>query len=268
MTISVTTPAGTATSSGSYTFDPTPTLTKVTPGAGKLGGTTVTLTGSGFRTGATSVTFGAGNHGSSVHVTGTTTLTVKTPSHSAATVTVTVTTPGGTSGSQHYTFESTPTLSKVTPSAGKLVGGTVVTLTGTGFVTGATVTFGSGNHGTTVHVSGTTSLTVKAPAHAAATVTVTVTTAGGTSGTKPYAYDPVPTITSLSRTSGPTSGGTKVTIAGTGFSTASHVKFGTTTAVFTVNSSISITATAPAHAAGTAHDLGDDARRDHADKQG
>ena len=165
VTISVTTPAGTATSSGSYTFDPTPALTKVTPGAGKLGGTTVTLTGSGFRTGATSVTFGAGNHGSSVHVTGTTTLTVKTPSHSAATVTVTVTTPGGTSGSQHYTFESTPTLSKVTPSAGKLVGGTVVTLTGTGFVTGATVTFGSGNHGTTVHVSGTTSLTVKAPAH-------------------------------------------------------------------------------------------------------
>ena len=96
---------------------------------------------------------------------------------------------------------------------------------------------------------------------------MTVTTPGGTSGTKPYTYDPVPTITSLSRTSGPTSGGTKVTIAGTGFSTASHVKFGTTTAVFTVNSSISITATAPAHRRHSP-DLGDDARRDHADKQG
>ncbi|MGO9457066.1 MAG: IPT/TIG domain-containing protein [Acidimicrobiales bacterium] len=145
-----------------------------------------------------------------------------------------------------------PTLTKITPSVGKTAGGTTVTLTGSGFVTGATVTFGSGNHGTTVHVSGTASLTVKAPAHAAGTVTVTVTTSGGTSGTKPYAYDPIPTITSLSRTSGPTSGGTKVTITGTGFSTAAHVKFGTTTAVFTVNSSTSITATAPAHAAGTA----------------
>ena len=73
-----------------------------------------------------------------MHVTGTTTLTVTTPSHGPGTVTVTVTTPGGTSGTEHYTYDPVPTLSKVTPSAGKLVGGTVVTLTGTGFLTGAT----------------------------------------------------------------------------------------------------------------------------------
>ena len=60
-----------------------------------------------------------------------------------------------------------------------------------------------------------------------------------------------PTITSLSRTSGPVAGGTKVTIAGTGFSTVQSVKFGTTTAKsFTVSSSTSIIATSPAHAAG------------------
>ena len=253
VTITVTTPAGSNASSGHYTYDPVPTLTVVTPSAGKdSGGTMVALTGSGFRTGATTVTFGAGNHGATVHVTGTTTLTVKTPSHSTGTVTVAVTTPGGTSGSQHYSYDPIPTLTVVTPSAGKLVGGTVVTLTGTGFRTGATVTFGAGNHGTTVHVSGTTSLTVKTPAHAAGTVTVTVSTIGGTSGTKAYAYDPVPTITSLSRTSGPASGGTQVTITGTGFLSVQNVKFGTSTAQsFTVKSATKLLATSPAHAAGT-----------------
>ena len=252
VTVTVSTPGG---SSGAkpYTYDPGPTLSKVTPSAGKLGGTVITLTGSGFRTGATSVTFGAGNHGTTVHVTGTTSLTVKTPSHSAGTVTVTVSTPGGSSGAKPYTYNPGPTLYKVTPSAGKLVGGTLVTLTGSGFRTGATsVTFGSGNHGATVHVSGTTSLTVKTPAHSAGTVTVTVTTPGGSSGAKPYGYDPIPTIASLSRTSGPTSGGTQVTVTGTGLSSVTSVKFGTTTAAsFTIRSATQLVTTSPVHAAGT-----------------
>ncbi len=62
---------------------------------------------------------------------------------------------------------------------------------------------------------------------------------------------PPPTITSLSRASGPATGGTKVTITGTGFSTVSNVKFGTTTAKFTVKSSTQILATSPPHASGT-----------------
>ena len=72
-------------------------------------------------------------------------LTVKAPSHAAGTVTVTVTTPGGTSGAKHYTYDLVPTLTTVTPTAGKVAGGTVVTLTGTDYLTGATaVTFGAG----------------------------------------------------------------------------------------------------------------------------
>ena len=56
-----------------------------------------------------------------------------------------------------------------------------------------------------------------------------------------------PTITSISRTSGPVSGGTQVTITGTGFSTVTSVKFGTTPAkAFTVRSSTQLVATAPA----------------------
>jgi len=252
VTVTVTTPGGTS-GAKHYTYALVPTLTAVTPSAGKVaGGTVVTLTGTNFLTGTVTVTFGAGNHGATVLVSGTTTLTVKTPGHAAGTVTVTVTTPGGTSGAKHYAYDPMPTISKITPSGGKLSGGTTVTLTGTGFRTGATsVTFGAGNHGVTVHVSGTTTLTVKDPAHAAGTVTVTVTTPGGTSGPKPFNYNPSPTITSLSRT-GPLSGYNTVTITGTGFSTVTTVKFATLTAQsFTVRSSTQIIAYAPPHAAGT-----------------
>ena len=71
----------------------------------------------------------------------------------------------------------------------------------------------------------------------------------GTVGVTIYA---VPTISSISRASGSVSGGTQVTLTGTGFSTVTHVKFGTTTAAaITVKSPTKLVATSPAHAAGT-----------------
>ena len=183
MTVKVTTtttPTGGTSNGEKYTYDAIPTLTKVTPAAGKVaGGTTVTLTGTGF------VDRGNGllrrHAGTTVTVVSTTEITVKTPAHAAGTVTVTVTTPGGTTGTQKYTYDAAPTLTKVTPPAGKMAGGTTVTLTGTGFVDR-----GHGlvrrHGGTTVTVVSPTEITVKTPAHAAGTVTVTVTTPGGTSG--------------------------------------------------------------------------------------
>ncbi len=255
--ISVTTNGGgTATSLHDFTFITPPTLSTVTPPAGKVsGGTVVTLTGTGFATGATSVTFGAGSHGTTVHVTGTTTLTVKAPSHSPGMVTVRITTPGGTSGTEPYTYDPVPTLTKVTPSAGKVSGGTVVTVTGTGFVSGAiSVTFGAGNHGTTVHVTGTTTLTVKASSHSPGTVTVTVTTPGGTSGTEPYTYAviPPPNIIAVTPTAGPITGHISVTITGSNFLGATAVHFDSKTATsFQVTSATTITAVIKAHPAGT-----------------
>ncbi len=66
------------------------------------------------------------------------------------------------------------------------------------------------------------------------------------------ASNSAPTVTAISPTSGPTSGGTSVTITGTGFVTGATVTFGGTSATnVTVVSSTSITATTPAHAAGT-----------------
>jgi hypothetical protein len=62
-----------------------------------------------------------------------------------------------------------------------------------------------------------------------------------------FATTLAPTVTKVEPTSGPHSGGTSVAIAGTGFTGATAVRFGSTKAVsFTVNSETSITAVSPA----------------------
>lgn len=66
------------------------------------------------------------------------------------------------------------------------------------------------------------------------------------------AFAQAPAVSGIGPSAGPTSGGTTVTITGTNLTGATVVDFGATAATgVTVNSATSITATAPAHAAGT-----------------
>src|SRR5205807_2025106 len=66
------------------------------------------------------------------------------------------------------------------------------------------------------------------------------------------AVPPAPTVTAISPAAGPTTGGAAVTISGANFGGATRVAFGGKPATaFTVTSAGSITATAPAGAAGT-----------------
>ena len=111
-----------------------------TGGRADRGGTSVTLTGTGFVSGGTTVTFGGTTIASgSVTFVSATEIKVTSPAHGAGTVTVKATTVGGTSGTgEHFTYEAAPTVTRVTPVVGPTAGGTKVTLTGIGFVTGAT----------------------------------------------------------------------------------------------------------------------------------
>jgi hypothetical protein len=69
---------------------------------------------------------------------------------------------------------------------------------------------------------------------------------------RPNTANQPPTVTSVSPATGPTAGGTKTTIIGTNLTGTTQVYFGNVIATsFTVNSNTSITATAPAEAAGT-----------------
>jgi M6 family metalloprotease-like protein len=80
----------------SFSYLPVPTITAVTPATGSTaGGTTITITGSGFVADATSVTVG-GLAASRVEVVGPTSLTAVVPAHEAGPVGVTVTTAAGT----------------------------------------------------------------------------------------------------------------------------------------------------------------------------
>ncbi len=247
----------TGTLTNGYTYgNPAPTVTSITPNTGTAnGGTSVTITGTGFLTGAT-VSLG-GTAATNVNVVGATSITATTPAHAAGAVTVTVTNTDTQTGSLNNGFTYTasnpaPTITSITPNTGTTAGGTSVTITGTGFLAGATLSLG-GTAATNVTVVGSTSITATTPAHAAGAVTVTVTNSDAQSGslTNGYTYRAAPTVTSITPNTGTTAGGTSVTIAGTGFVAGATVSLGGTAAT-TVNvvSSTSITATTPAHAAG------------------
>jgi Putative Ig domain/IPT/TIG domain len=256
--ITVTGPGGTSATSSADLFTYGPTVTGLSPNTGpRLGGTTVTIRGTGF-SGATSVAFGS-TPASRFSVSSSTLITAVSPPGSAAIAPVTVTTPGGTSPQTAFdTFSyiaAPPSVTGLSPAVGPPGGGTAVTITGGSFTGATTVSFGA-NPATSFTVNSATSITATAPAGAAATVVgVTVTGPGGTSAvgsSDHYTYGPV--VTLVSPNTGSHLGRTTVTIKGAGFSGATAVSFGTAavTSGFTVNSTgTQITVAAPAGVAGT-----------------
>jgi len=244
--------ASSAAVSASYKI--TPAIVSLAQTAGPIaGGTPVTITGTGFISGAT-VKFGS-VAATSVAVVTATSITCKSPAASAGSVVVTVTTVGGTgAASAKFTYCPVPTVARVSPAVGPVAGGTPVTITGSGFVSGATVKFGSVACGSIVVVSATT-ITCKSPAHGTGAIIVTVTTPGGTSATSTstdaFTYDAVPAISALSPAQGYTTGGTYVTVTGTGFVSGATVKFGSALASsVVVVSSTSIKCVSPAGTVG------------------
>lgn len=79
-----------------------------------------------------------------------------------------------------------PTVTAISPSSGTTTGGTVVTITGTGFASGASVTFGS-NVAASTFVNSTT-ITATTPAGTAGAVAVTITNTNGLSGSLAGAF--------------------------------------------------------------------------------
>ncbi|MEP6764169.1 MAG: IPT/TIG domain-containing protein [Gemmatimonadaceae bacterium] len=236
---------------------PTPTLTSATPNSGVLaGGTTVTLAGTNFATGAT-VTVGGTAATNVVVAANGNSLTFTTPAHAAGASAIVVTNTNGTTVTLANGFTylgAAPTVTAIAPATAPLAGGTAVTITGTGFVTGATVTIG-GTAATNVVFVSATSITATAPAHAAGAVSVVVTNPDTQIATLAngftYTAAAAPVVTSIAPNGGGIAGGSVITITGTGFGAGATVSIGGTAATaVVVNSATSITATAPAHAAG------------------
>ncbi len=191
-----------------------PTVTAVSPSSGpSTGGTTVTITGTGF-TASPTVDFGS-SAATAVSCTSTS-CTVTAPAGMGQ-VAVTIIESGITSGtSSASTYSYVPSVTALSASSGSSSGGTAVTITGTGFSTTAAATaiaFGT-NSGSSVSCSSSTSCRATSPA-GADSVNVTATMAGETSpDASGNLFTYTPAVTSLSPASGPAAGGTTITIHG------------------------------------------------------
>ena len=251
------------------------TISAINPGSGfTLGGTTVTISGTGFNVAQSTVQFDGVDASSFTVYATSTTITAVAPRHPltgalvAGLVPLTVTTPAGTCtiNSAYTTGGSLCTISGITPSSGFTLGGTTVTITGAGFnglSLPSHITFDGVNASSYTVNNTSTVITAIAPRHpltglplVAGAVSLAVVTT--TSGTCTTTYDYIAetpglcTISSISPTSGFTLGGTVVTVTGTnfyGFSGPNAVAFdGVAASTYTVNtSSTVIIATAPRH---------------------
>lgn len=159
-----------------------PVISGVSPNRGPVGGgTSVTITGSGFLT-ATGLKFG-NTAAVGMTILNDTQITATSPAGSPGTVDITVTVPGATSAisaADRFTYVAAPVVSSISTATGPTSGGTHVTITGTGFTSATVVTFGAAAAGFTVNSD--TQITATSPA-GTGTVNIQVTTPGGTSAT-------------------------------------------------------------------------------------
>ena len=241
-TLTVTTPGGSATSTGIFTVTVlAPTITSFTPTSGPAG-TTVTINGTNLGGTSTIAFGGTGTNtvtsGYTVNAAGTQIIGVVVPS-GAQTGPISATTPAGTAASTTNFTVPGPTLTTISPNSGPV--GTSVTLTGNNLSGTAQVSF-NGTMTSSFISNSATQIVLTVP-NGATTGPVTVTTPAGTSnavtftvvtcppttiayGTTTYCQtastNPVPTVT------GP---------AGGSFTSATGLTLNSTTGVITLASS-------------------------------
>lgn len=250
-----------------------PTVTATSPTHGALGGgTSITLTGTNFIVGSTTVDIN-GIACTSVVVSGTspsTSLTCTTGNGTSlgpGAYDINVTTPGGTGTlTGGYTYDANanvPVMTSVNVRSGPIAGGTAIILTGSNFVNGGAVTaitvcgvnqpVFTVNNDTTIHLN-----TPVAPANTGEG-DIIVSNAHGPSATvgpcgsgDRFQYLDAVYITSISATL--LAPGAQVTITGSGFTGATAAHVGAATATFSVTNNTTAVITIPAgHALGKYH---------------
>lgn len=221
-----------------FTYTGGPTILSITPSTGpSAGGTTVTITGTGFSApapgcggGAQSilVLFGT-NQPTSCTVTNDTQIIAVSPP-GVGVQQITIAHPqNGTSAfttAANFTYVSGPVISSLSPDSGPPGGGTVVTIAGANFADGATVTFG-GVDATFIYFDGPAQIRAVSPP-GGGMVDVVVTVAGVSSPTgapTKFSYS-LPGITELKPNAGAVAGGNTVLVTGFNFVAGATVAFG------------------------------------------
>jgi len=151
----------------------------------------------------------------------------------------------------YATRNITPSITRVSPRAGALAGGTTITVTGKGFlpIRGADIAE-VGSTTVAASCSTATKCRIRMPAHRAGTAAIRIdvedlATSKATSRSR-YQYAAVPTLSALSPSHGKPRGGTRVTVRGRNFIGLLVVRFGKKTARIVSDSSTKIIVAAPA----------------------
>jgi len=243
---------GTSTTNGDdtrFTTTITPAITSISPAKGPTsGGTKVTIRGSNF-TKSSVVHFGDAK--ASVKYESKTKLVATSPAIAlspSVDVDVKVTNGNEPSNTKPYAYKALPITDDISPHYGSKIGGTEVTVNGRHFTTTSKVTFGNSKSPKVTYVSSTKLIAV-VPKRSAATTHVRVHTQYGTSTTNGdntrFTTENL-AISTLSPAKGPTSGGTRVSIAGTGFTPDAQVWFGSVKIPTTFVSAHELAVTTPA----------------------
>lgn len=241
----------------------------VSPSSGSTaGGTTVTINGSNFVTGA--VVFFGSTSATTTVVSSSQLTAMSPPAAVAGAVTLKVQNPDGQSATLPGGFTYTQVVvpapmfaasNPVSPNSGSTSGGTLVTINGSNFVTGAVVSFGN-TAASTTFMSAAQLMAMSPPAAVTGAVTLKVQNPDGQSATLPggFTYNQSPATSAPQFASsnpsfphiGSIHGGTAITINGSNFVSGANLIFGASQADTTFVSSSLLTAVSPpASVAGT-----------------
>lgn len=220
-----------------FTYDappvyPDPVITSINPNKGNMrGGYVIDIFGSDFQKdavvmfGSTPLTLAAYMNSSNVRVTVPATL-------ATGKVDITLTNPDGKSSTLVDAFEyqdDIPTLTRLSPNAGPMAGGTIVYIDGSYFAQGLVVTIDGVEVSHTYVNSKRIVLTTPARANPG-TVEIRITNPSGLSAAMNYTYEappalPAPVITGVSPSSGPVTGGTYIYIDGRNIVSGGMINF-------------------------------------------
>ena len=248
-------------SGGFFYTDPTSALSVSTafPTTGSnAGGTTVSVTGTGFSSG--SLVFFGGVPARGVTYQGPSLLSVQAPPNTTGTVPVVVRNPDGVTVTlaNAFTYTGGVQVTNVRPGAGPAAGGTRLLITGNGFTPGASVTVGTAA-ATGLIVVNSTQIIATTPAGTSGDATVTVTNPAGGSANMPSGFRyagastpaTAPALSSVFPTSSSTAGGAAISVFGVNLSGGATILFGGVPSPSVQwNGPSSITATAPSSSPG------------------
>ena len=228
-------------------------ITSVTPyGGSTIGGTTITVIGSGL--GFIEKALIGNAECTDVTIINDNSLTCITPP-AGITPTVDLVLIGKANKratlADAYKYQASPAITSFTPTSGKTSGGDILTITGSGFLEGATVLLGN-SVCEDVTVLSSTSLQCTTNFHSLGDVKIKVTNSDGQSvdSTGNFTFNPPPSLLAISPSGGPLNSATNVTFTGTGFKSTTKIYFGTTlcTNTFVFVDSTTITCKSPVSA--------------------